>query len=293
MPCYHPLPAWYSRTVNPSGKRGITFSMNDGFKDKPLEVPCGTCIGCKLERARQWSVRCMHEVKLWPDSCFVTLTYDDSSLPTNYSLVPERFVLFMKRLRKAKGPGVRFFHCGEYGDVTDRPHHHALLFNCAFPDRVFHSGGSDGSPRLYTSERLDSLWGYGHCTIGEANFESAGYIARYTLKKVVGSGADLYYNGRVPEYLTMSRRPGIGSAWAKLHRSDWYPSDSVVVNGVKTRPPRYYDGICEKLSPSVLRRVKARRRIEAAEDPDSTGSRLIVREAVKRSAVSTLSRKDV
>ncbi len=291
MPCYHPLPAWYSKTVNESGKRGITFSLSEGFADKPLALPCGTCIGCRLERARQWAVRCEHESKLYVDNCFITCTYDDEHLPKNGSLDPRHWVLFMKRLRKHFEPiKIRFFHCGEYGDVTARPHHHSILFNLDFPDRVYLKIGQGGS-RLYKSELLNKLWGYGQCTIGDCTFESAGYIARYSMKKLHGQFVINSYHGLYPEYLTMSRKPGIGYEFFVKHSDVWYEQDFLVVNGVKCRPPRYYDNLCEKFSPTLLEGIKRKRRREAADDPDSTGSRLIVREAVKEGAVQSLTRE--
>lgn len=286
MACYHPLPAWYAKERNPSGKRGVVFNLNLGFKDRPLQVPCGKCIGCRLERSRQWAVRCLHESKLYDRNVFVTLTYE--KVPPGGSLRPADFVKFMKRLRKRFGDGIRFFQCGEYGDELGRPHHHALLFNHDFPDKRFYKMA--GAERLYRSPILDSLWTHGLCSLGSVTFESAGYVARYALKKVNGDGAEAHYGGRVPEYLTMSRRPGIGRAWADRFRRDFYPSDQCVVRGVPTRPPRYYDQALEAAAPSVLRRVKARRRREAELDPDNTGKRLIVREACKESQVGFLSR---
>lgn len=291
MPCYHPLSAWYSKERNASGKRSIVFGLNEAYKDMPIQLPCGRCIGCRLEKARQWAVRCMHEAKLYEENCFVTLTYDDEHLPKDGGLVPEHFVLFMKRLRKRYGPGIRFFHCGEYGEKTLRPHHHALLFNHNFADRRelrFHSGES----KLYSSSELDKLWPYGFASIGAVSFESAGYVARYSMKKVYGPGADDWYAGRKPEYLTMSRRPGIGSEFIKKFRKDIYPSDEMVVNGVVTKPPRYYDDLVAKLhgGKRMLARVKARRKVRGINDPNSTGSRLLVRETVKEAAVKFLSR---
>lgn len=288
MPCYHPIPGWYAVKRNESGKRSIVFSTVDGYKDKPLQVPCGTCVGCKLERARQWALRCMHEAKMHEETCFITLTYNDENLPPNGSLVPEHFVNFMKRLRFKYGEGIRFFHCGEYGERLGRPHHHAILFGLDFPDKRSHSASGDNI--LYTSESLDKLWGYGFCSIGACTFESAGYVARYTLKKVVGPGAAAHYGGRVPEYLTMSRRPGIGRSFVDKFGAEIYRSDSVIVNGAECKPPRYYDNVAEKARPTVLKRVKARRRAAAAASPDNTGKRLIVREVVKQAAITSLRR---
>jgi len=148
----------------------------------------------------------MHEASLHERNCFITLTYDDAHLPVGGSLVPEHFVLFMKRLRFKYGDGIRFFHCGEYGERLGRPHHHCLLFNHDFSDKVVLRGS--GVSQLFSSVELDGLWPYGFSSIGTCTFQSAGYIARYTLKKVKGPGAVYHYKGRVPEYLTMSRRPG-------------------------------------------------------------------------------------
>ena len=44
-----------------------------------MMVPCGSCMSCRLEKSRQWGVRCMHEAKLYENNCFVTLTFDDES----------------------------------------------------------------------------------------------------------------------------------------------------------------------------------------------------------------------
>lgn len=210
MPCYHPLPAWYSKRRGESGKRGVVFNVADGFKDKQIDLPCGRCIGCRLERSRQWAVRCVHEAALWDSNCFVTLTYDEENCPKDGGLIPEHFVLFMKRLRACYGAGIRFFHCGEYGEKLGRPHHHAILFNFDFADKRFHSRSSDGNV-LYTSAELERLWRFGFCTVGACTFESAAYIARYSLKKITGSAAESHYQGRKAEYLTMSRKPGIGA----------------------------------------------------------------------------------
>lgn len=289
MPCYHPLPGWLSKERGASGKRAVVFKAALGFKDRQVSVPCGRCIGCRLERARQWAMRCMHEASCWDRNCFITLTYDDAHVPQGETLVPEHFVLFMKRLRKARGEGVRFFQCGEYGEQLGRPHHHALLFNCDFADRRLHSGTGDSS--LYVSAELERLWPYGFSSIGEVTFESAGYVARYALKKVTGPEARMWYGPKVPEYLTMSRRPGVGRFWLDKFSSEVYRSDSVIVNGRPSKPPRYYDDVMAKLAPGEVSRVKRVRRARGVNDPDSSGKRLLVREVVKESSVKFLSRK--
>lgn len=283
MACYHPLPAWYRKTRSEkTGKRGITFRLDDGFKDRPLSVPCGRCVGCQLERARQWAVRCVHEASLWDDNCFVTLTYSPEHVPPGGSLRPDDFVRFMKRLRH-EVPGVRFLQCGEYGAQLGRPHHHAILFNCWFKDAV------PIKRDLFTSNQLSELWPYGYSSIGNVSFQSAGYVARYATKKVRGSQAEVHYGGKVPEYMTMSRRPGIGRAWIEKFQSDVYPSDELVVNGARCRPPRYYDDTVARSRPQMVERVKSARR-EAHERNPTSGSDLVVAEVIKSASIRTLSR---
>lgn len=315
MPCYHPLPVWYGNDRHEkSGKVKLSFSKPAaGVNERrELEVPCGTCIGCRLEYARNWATRCLHESKLWPENSFLTLTYDDAHLPNKASLVPKHLQLFLKRLRKKYGQPVRykvrvngeeltrvkylrpirFFGCGEYGEHTARPHYHCVVFNWDPPDRVFCKKSESGDS-LYTSDAVDELWGYGNCWVGAASYKSAGYVARYALKKVYDpKKAGEHYNGREPEFLRMSRRPGVGHGWATRFMSDWYRDDCVVVDGIKRKPPRYYDSLYEKAEPGVFAGIKRKRFEEAAESSDNSGARLIVREAVKEAAVSFLKRED-
>ena len=149
----------------------------------------------------------------------------------------------------------------------------------------------DGVNPLYRSESLDRIWGYGFASIGAVTFESAGYIARYTLKKVVGPGASEHYANRLPGYLTMSRKPGIGRGWIDKFGSGVYKFDSCIVNGAECKPPRYYDNVSEKVRPSVMKKIRYRRARDAAGSVDNTGKRLLVREVVKNAAISTLDRE--
>lgn len=236
MPCFSPRKGY--RT--PSGT--VTSSRKYGYADREVETPCGQCIGCRLERSRQWAMRCMHEASLYDDNIFVTLTYSDENLPKDGSLDHTHVQKFMKRLRKKYDhKTIRFYMCGEYGDVTNRPHYHVLLFNHAFSDRVPFGAPRDPANQLYTSETLERLWGFGHAPYGGVTFESAGYCARYTLKKITGDAGEQHYAGRTPPYSQQSRNPGIGKPWLDRWRKDVYPHDYVIVNGRKVKPPKYYD----------------------------------------------------
>ncbi len=261
MACYRPLRAYGLR--NAEGKMDISFKPKIGYE--PIWLPCGQCIGCRLERSRQWAMRCMHEAQMYDRNCFVTLTYDDEHLPPNGSLNKRDFQLFMKRLRKRYGSGIRYYQCGEYGELLGRPHHHAILFNFDFPDKELWSVRY--GVRLYRSASLEQLWPYGYSTIGDVTFESAAYVARYCTKKITGKLAHEHYKGKLPEYATMSRRPGIGRTWLEKYKDDVYNYDYVVVrNGLKLRPPRYYDRIYDEIDPERMMAIKEKRGEAAKEN---------------------------
>ncbi|AXH74916.1 MAG: replication initiator protein [Microviridae sp.] len=274
MTCYYPTVAWQSFSRNSSGKSEILFKSPSGDGFKEIRLPCSRCIGCRLERSRQWAIRCMHEASLWPSNCFITLTYAPEHLPIDVSLDVDHFQRFMKRLRKRfetydiktrKLNPIRFYHCGEYGEQGGRPHYHACLFNVDFPDKTLwmRSNGNN----VYRSAILESLWPYGFSSIGSLTFQSAGYVARYIMKKQLGKNADEHYfdpyTGVIkrPEYTTMSRRPGIAAHWVEKYSTDVYPRDFVLANGRKMPPPRYYDKLVEKFNPNLWASVFEQRDI--------------------------------
>ena len=265
---------------------------------RSLTLPCGQCIGCRLERSRQWAVRCVHESQLYDFNSFVTLTYDDLHLPPNNSLVYRDFQLFMKRLRKSTAQSIRFYMCGEYGDTFYRPHFHACLFNCFFHDRSFLKSLPSGS-NLYRSSQLESLWPQGFSSIGDVTFESAAYIARYIVKKVTGPNSAAHYTrldpetgeltSVTPEFTRMSLKPGIGYNWYKQFSSDVFglDHDYVVIRGIKMKPPRYYDSLLkstEDFTSDYIEFLRAQKAQNVAHD--NTPERLVTRELVTRSRLS-------
>lgn len=288
MPCYWPIKA-YVGPVKEKGKVNVVFKRSQSYRAEALYLPCGQCIGCRLEYSRQWAIRCMHEAQMYEKNCFITLTYEDSKLPYNGSLDVKEWQGFMKRLRKKYGAGIRFYHCGEYGEKLGRCHYHGLLFNHDFEDKKLWSE-KDGN-RLYTSEDLSRLWTKGFSTVGDVTFKSASYVARYVMKKVNGKEKENHYKGLKPEYTTMSRRPGIGFKWFEKYKSDIYPCDNVVVNGVKTRPPKYYDYLLDNSDSELFDRLKIERKNEAKKyEMDNDSFRLPVKEFCTSEKVKMLVR---
>ncbi len=302
MACYRPLKGYRARITNESGKRSIVFDKKLGFEDQPVTLPCGACIGCRLERSRQWAIRCIHEAALTDNNCFITLTYNDRHLPLDRSVNVRDFQLFMKRYRKRFGNNIRYFHCGEYGDEMLRPHYHAIIFNHDFDDKVPWKKNPNGD-LVYVSASLTELWSLegqpiGFSSLGAVTFQSAAYVARYIMKKVTGDKAGAHYewidpltgeiHRRKPEYVTMSRNGGIGKEWLKNWKGDVYPHDYVVVNGKRCGVPRFYDS---QLTEKERKRFKATRKIKAKKrSEDNTPDRLKVREKVCEARVAALPR---
>lgn len=294
MKCFHPLTAF--QLSNGS----ISFHQSGGV-DRFLTLRCGQCIGCRVERSRQWAVRCMHESQMHKDNYFVTLTYDDENLPHDLSLNHVHFQKFMKRVRKKFGP-VRFFMCGEYGEENARPHYHACIFGLRLSDLKYWRTSDSGSP-CYRSPALEICWRFGSSEVGQVTFESAAYVARYSLKKVTGSGADEHYQSvnvhtgelyqRDPEYARMSLKPGIGFTWFEKYGREVFPRDRVVVNGREVKPPRYYFELLQREDYVESYAVGLQRTESAAlADPkEFTRSRMAACETVASARLSTKVRK--
>lgn len=245
MPCNKPLKA----VQLPDGR--VQVVRRNEWVNKPLDLACGQCLGCRIDARQAWAVRCVHEARTHKRNSYVTLTYSDEHLPANGSLCKRHWQLFAKRLRKNIGP-FRYLHCGEYGDETLRPHYHACLFGIDFWDDQIHVKTSKGY-RLFSSPSLDRTWGMGHVWIGEMTWRTAEYVAGYVMKKMTKrqeKNSDEYERidtstGEVhqvePEYITMSRNPGLGAEFLKTFNKDIYSDDQVIVDGRRFRPPKYYD----------------------------------------------------
>lgn len=219
-------------------------------------MKCGQCVECRLAYSREWAIRITHEQMMHRRSCMVTLTYDDAHLPFYGQLVKSDLQKFFKRLRR-DGARFKYVACGEYGDVSRRPHFHVAFFGVDFDDdRVRIGSSANGDPR-YTSKRLRSIWGMGADDIGSLNFESAAYIARYVMKKIKGPGASPLPlavhlgTGEVmmpnPEFLICSN--GIGKSWFRDYfMSDVFPHARVITaQGTEAPVPRYYKSLLKEV----------------------------------------------
>lgn len=198
---------------------GEFIKTNTAPEKSSLIIPCGKCIGCKLDKASEWATRCYYESKQWKNNCFITLTYNNKNLKSD-SLVKRDMQLFLKKLRKDhKGIEsriyknkeeypIRYFYSGEYGG-RGRPHFHIGVFNWIPNDLKFWKWTKNKNP-MYRSETVEKLWNKGFIIIEDMNYETATYIARYTVKKLFKEKCHYQERDLVPEFIETSRRGGIG-----------------------------------------------------------------------------------
>lgn len=210
MPCHAPIQAAQSQLTGRIrlglGVRLLGDRADEALAAAPLLLPCGSCVGCQISRAREWAIRCSLEQQLHREVSFVTLTYADKYCPPTLSR-PD-LSLFFRYLRRKVGK-VRFFGCGEYGERRHRPHYHAILF---------------GSADLEAAQRS---WGKGFVTLEPVTPARISYTAGYCAKKLGfhrAKGEEIDYStGEVyehqPPFLQMSRRPGIGGDFRRHWRS--------------------------------------------------------------------------
>lgn len=267
---------------NREGAEGYTLDPMQ-YRDM-IDVPCGKCVGCLKEIARQWSIRIYHEAKSHQAAdlgcSFITLTYDNDNLP-GYGTGPDDHGVptlrkadipeFMKRLRKIlardNGQKIRFFICGEYGPSTSRPHYHGIIFGESFGDRMPLGRRGKSGKQLYTSNVIKRAWPYGFNYVGEdVSPASIAYVSKYVTKNVSPADKpDTIDKYREPEFRLMSNRPGLGYNWIITHLEEVYPDDFVVIEGHRHKPPRYYDEILRKVNPVLHGEVKFKR-VQAAEE---------------------------
>lgn len=306
MACFYPIKAYQHRT------KGGSLVFGAEPKDHvALEVKCNQCLGCRLEHSRQWAMRCVHEASMHYDNCFITLTYDSENIPPDAGLRKRHWQDFIRELKRQCGKYIRYYHCGEYGDQGNRPHYHALLFGHNFKDWFYLFDSPSGEP-IYTSPTLERIWAKGFVTVGTVNFQSAGYVARYCVKKLNGklrdqrnekTGLKPYerinsFTGEIvevlPEYSTMSRggrhSRGIGYDWFNKYKSDIYPKDFTTINGVRCAPPRVYDKYLEEIDLDMYDDIKAGRALSAYLSDDNTELRLSAKEKVKEAQFKQLKR---
>lgn len=196
----------------PVGVKGKDVILSDSARLAATPFPCGQCLHCRINKAREWANRLLLEQKVHVHSSFITLTYNEENVSQYGDLVKTDLQKWIKRFYHYFDY-FRYFGVGEYGDKTWRPHYHVAAF---------------GVPLSSDTEKLvEKTWKKGFIHVGELNRDSARYIVGYVVKGLRDPG---YYKlrGLEPEFSLCSRRPGIG-----------YPAIEVMakkVNSSKYKP---------------------------------------------------------
>lgn len=319
MACYHPIAARVVGINPETGKKVLRFmSSHDmvSVKDKSLsklsftdsdaslmyerdyylqykyadddfiQIPCGRCLGCQIDRSREWANRLMMELEYHDSAYFVTLTYDEFHVPISYYGDPSSgeaipvltlrkvdVQKWMKRLRKKfSSDSIRFYLAAEYGPTTFRPHYHAILFGLHLDDLVVYQQKDNFC--YYTSDALSETWSVrdvdrlpvpiGRVVVAPVTWETCAYCARYVTKKMYGSASVFYDTHNIePPFSLMSLKPAIGYQWYKEHPGCL---DTDFINlktekcGIKFRAPGYFRRLYDVECPDESAAMKVKRR---------------------------------
>lgn len=248
MSCSHPLLA-VNYGKDPSGKMKVKIltridevqSVEQAteryakFGDQLMLLSCGKCPGCLRRRRAEWAVRCEMESKYHCDNCFVTLTYDDSNLPSKP--IKKHYRDFIKSLRN-NGFSLRYFGCCERGSKTGRLHYHIILFGY-IPSDLKKSHKSDAGFWCYQSKFLSDIWKKGLVVVNEFSPACAAYVAGYVDKKLNGQSDD--------SFIFMSTKPGIGKEYLEDRMEHLLKYDNVIsFNGHVSSLPRYLTKLADR-----------------------------------------------
>lgn len=280
--CLSPM---YGRWLPKEGKYKILSEPWLGspiYNPRDTMIPCGGCIECRLAKSRQWADRMMLELDHSKTAIFATLTYDpdhvhlamlDDNDEPIFTLNKRDVQLWMKRLRRHFEPReIRFYLSGEYGDKTQRPHYHVILYGLSladFPDSLSLSKNEFGQT-IYFSPSFTSIWGLGNCSIANVSWQTCAYVARYTMKKLTGDLADVYaLRNQLAPFALMSRNPGIAGYYPKEHpdcmsKSYLYVRDDYGVSPRnKLRVPKYIFDKLKLTNPELYAIIKEERRFNS------------------------------
>ena len=355
MSCYHPLKAFDISAIdgltknNKKNYKITSYEVNhielinnklipfaDSYRSAKceryisdfIEIPCGKCIGCRLDYSRDWANRMMLEASYHEQNYFITLTYDDLHVPKSYYPCPETgeaipsltlskrdVQLFLKRLRKLTGQKFRYYLCGEYGSTTHRPHYHLIVFGLELDD-LQPLKTSDGW-HYYTSATIDRAWSIydrkldtsssiGYSMVTSVCWETCAYVARYVTKKLNGSAAEFYETFNIlPEFCLMSRRPGIARQYFEDNTSDILKYQKIILpskeKSFQFRPPRYYDRLLDIDYPdemSDIREIRKRtaenaRKMKLSKTDLNYIQLLAVEESNKLKQIKSLDRSEI
>lgn len=222
-------------------------------------IPCGGCLGCRLDKMALWSARAVSELKKGRNA-FVTFTYNSYELPFNSNAVLptlskvhiHNYLDNLRHLVKNSGvlpfgcrPDYKYYVVGEYGDSFQRPHYHCLFFGLDFKDM---------------SSFFSKSWHYGSIKSLPVNSSSIRYVLDYMTKSFSGSYAVDLYDNKFRERPFSSNSKGFGYDFFVSRKDEINRLGFVKIAGRLVPIPTYYKNLF------------------CSYDPDSVSSRLAVRQ---------------
>lgn len=299
MSCYHPLIGIPTGERTENGKKKLIIkdacNLIDSYEQiygkGYVLIPCGHCLGCRLDYSRKWADRMMLELETEKKGIFLTLTYDnehchwskfeedefgvvDIEKPIYGTLNKRDWQLFMKSLRKEFAKDdlkLRFYASGEYGEKFLRPHMHAIIFGIGLADigDCKPVGRNDIGQPYFVSEKIQKIWYRGRILVTDVSYETCAYVSRYVMKKLGGQKAEEYIRRNViPEFSLMSRKPGIGSKYLEEH-PDCLDKSKIYIStpsGGKEIPiPDYYIRKLELTDKKKFDKIKSARALYASD----------------------------
>lgn len=275
MACEEPRRA-YQRSDGGALRFSLPNPNESAHTWRGIQIPCGTCILCRNEQARQQAIRIAHEATLWPTSSFLTMSYADEHLPRYNSLNYDHLEKFWKRLRKHLGE-LRYYAVGEYGDISLRPHYHACLFGHDFTENSVIL--TETPHRTWVNEKLTRMWGYGRVVIGQLNYQTARYTASYVTKKLRAKQRYVRVDEATGELIELEQPAArmsrnLGKEWWTQWGHQVADHDYVIINANKHKPPKAYDRWLGEVNENKLKAIKQARQQHAQHlTPEQTRAR--------------------
>lgn len=221
----------------PNNKNGGIIPPVNDIRTLLVPTGCGKCIECRKQRARNWQVRLLEDIKENNNGIFTTLTFNTESIirlkwdVENYTIIDNKRIkmkrkiegydldnaiatramrMFNERWRKKTKKAVRHWMVTELGHQnTEHVHLHGIIY-------------TNEHPTLITDK-----WNYGFTWLGDeimgkihnyVNEATVNYITKYVSKQ------DFQHTEYKPIILSS---PGIGNNYIKNAQHNQY-------NGTKT-----------------------------------------------------------
>ena len=227
MSCYKSKPAWKATYPNENGKHPIRFNQPGDKRTPDYFIDCGKCEGCRARQRMDWAIRMSHEAAEHKHNSFLTLTYDDDNLPEDGKIHRKHVKNFLERLEYKLGYKPRYYVCGEYGELTRRPHYHAIIFGDDFRESRYTYAIND---KLYGNKDLERVWRNGAISIADFSHATALYTAGYVTKKI--SDTD--------NFSMQSRNPPLGKTWVRKHHDNIRRLERITIEGQEYPIPKVY-----------------------------------------------------